>query len=305
MSYILDALKRAEQKSRRKSIAERREPEPPLSGSAEDSPVWDVKMVSPNRYVRINVKAGRKDDLSSRRRELWERIAREVGSDPVPDFPPPTEEAPSRGLLTARRVAVASLALLLLLAGAIAANVWLWLRPASVTTDVNKLTHAAKPERGLDVVKPEASPAGNALQAPRWSGPVTLRGEIAHGLNIEMKLVREGSKLSGSYYYERIGKDISVRGAIDEAGSIVLEEFVKGHKTGIFTGKFVSDVRIEGKWSKPGSTRSRHFFLVTESLLRSMPISHEQGRTGQQQAEQVLGERDQEAQRPRATVQRN
>jgi outer membrane protein OmpA-like peptidoglycan-associated protein len=295
MSYILDALKRAEQKARRKSISERREPEPPLSGSAADSPVWDVKMVSPNRYVRINVKAGRKDDLSSRRRELWERIAREVGSDTVPDFPPPTEEAPSRGLFTARRVAVVSLALLLLLAGATAANVWLWLRPASVTTDVNKLTHTTRPERGLDLVKPEGSPGRDAFQVPRWSGPVTLKGEIAHGLNIEMKLVREGSKLLGSYYYERIGKDISVRGAIDEAGSIVLDEFVKGHKTGIFTGKFVSDARMEGKWSKPGSTRSRHFFLVSESLLQKTPVSSEQRRTGQQQAEQILGKRDQEA----------
>jgi hypothetical protein len=98
------------------------------------------------------------------------------------------------------------------------------------------------------------------------AGPVTLRGEIAHGLNIEMKLVREGSKLSGSYYYERIGKDIPVRGTIEETGSIVLEEFVKEQKTGTFTGKFVSAARMEGKWSKPGSTRSRDFFLVSTGL---------------------------------------
>ena len=211
MSYILDALKRAEQKARRKKVAEPRAPEPPPSESAADSPAWDVKMVSPNRYERINVKAGREDDLASRRRELWERIAREAGSDTVPDFPPPTEATRGRGLFTARRFAAASLALLLLLAGAIAVNVWLWLRPAAVTTDVDTVTHTAKPESVLDAVKPEAA-RPDALQAPQWSGPVTLRGEIAHGLRIEMKLVREGAKLSGSYYYERIGKDIPVRG---------------------------------------------------------------------------------------------
>ena len=147
MSYILDALKRAEQKARRKRVSERRAPEPPPPESAADAPAWDVKMVSPNRYERINVNAGREDDLASRRRELWERIAREVGLDTVPDFPPSTEEARSRGPFTTRPLAAASLALLVLLAGAVAVNVWLWLRPAAVTTDVNKVTHTAKPER--------------------------------------------------------------------------------------------------------------------------------------------------------------
>jgi hypothetical protein len=271
MSYILDALKRAEQKARKKKVAEPRAPEPPPFESAADAPAWDVKMVSPNRYERINLKAGHEDDLASGRRELWERIAREANYDAVPDFPPPTEAARSGGPFTARRFVMASLALLVLLAGATAANVWLWLRPAAVTTDLDTLTQTAKPESVLDTVKPEA-----ALEAPRWSGPVTFRGEIAHGLRIEMKLVREGAKLWGSYYYERIGKDIPVRGTVDEAGAMVLEEFVKGQKTGIFMGKVVSAARIEGKWSKPGSTRSRDFFLMSESPLQGTPITHEQ-----------------------------
>ncbi len=64
-------------------------------------------------------------------------------------------------------------------------------------------------------------------------------------------------------------RTIPVRGTIEETGSIVLEELVKGQKTGIFTGKVVSDARIEGKWSKPGSTRSRDFFLVSTGLLQA------------------------------------
>ena len=289
MSYILDALKRAEQKARKRKVAEPRAPEPPPFESAADAPAWDVKMVSPNRYVRINVKAGPEDDLASRRRELWERIAREAGSDTVPDFSPPAEAARSRGQFTTRRLAAASHALLLLLAGAVTVNVWLWLRPATVTTHVDTVTQTAKPESVLDAVKPEA--------VPPWSGPVMLRGEIARGLRIEMQLVREGSKLSGSYSYERIGKDIPVRGTIDEAGSMVLEEFVKGQKTGIFTGNFVSAARIEGKWSKPGSTRSRDFFLVTTGLPQTMPASDDQGTIGPQHGEQLPGDsvkRDQE-----------
>jgi hypothetical protein len=194
------------------------------------------------------------------------------------------KEQGSPRLLKPRRIAAATLALLLLLGGAIATHIWL--RPAVVITSLNKPTqrYAAKSERvpvgpGIendsmgqanDAVKSEAA---NALQAPQWSGPLTLRGEIAHELNIEMKLVRQGSKLSGSYAYERIGNTIPVRGTIDETGSIVLEEFVKGQKTGIFTGKVVSDARVEGKWSKPGSTKTRDFFLVSTGL-RSGDFGH-------------------------------
>jgi hypothetical protein len=116
-----------------------------------------------------------------------------------------------------------------------------------------------------------------------WSGPVTLRGEIAHGLKIEMRLVREGSKLSGSYFYERFGKDIPIKGNIENNGTIVLEEFVKGQKTGVFMGKSLSDPIIAGKWSKPGSTRSRDFFLVSTGLLQGMPVS-----PGQKGAEQHM-----------------
>lgn len=179
----------------------------------------------------------------------WETI---VGRATQPDAK--RQGGPS---LKPGRFAAATFVLLLLLAGAIAPHVWL--RPVAVTTGLNKLTQS----HGANY---EASQHRDALQFLRWSGPVTLRGEIAHGLNIEMKLVREGSKLSGSYYYERIGKDIPVRGTIEETGSIVLEEFVKGQKTGTFTGKFVSAARMEGKWSKPGSTRSRDFFLVSTGL---------------------------------------
>jgi hypothetical protein len=121
------------------------------------------------------------------------------------------------------------------------------------------------------------------------NGPVTLRGEIAHGLKIEMKLVREGSKLSGSYFYERFGKDIALKGNIEQNGTIVLEEFVNGQKTGIFMGKCLSDPIIAGKWSKPGSTRSRDFFLVSTGLPQSMPASPGQMEAGQRvQTEQSL-----------------
>jgi len=88
MSHILDALKRAEE-AVQSGRAQRSPREPPPSASGAGEPVWDVKMVSPNRFVRIRVKAG---------------------------------------CLTRRRATATKLALLLLYAGTIAISVWVWLR---------------------------------------------------------------------------------------------------------------------------------------------------------------------------------
>ena len=208
--------------------------------------------------VRSNVAVG---EGANPWEKAWETIAgRATQQTRMLDAPADAKEQGSPGLLKQRGIAAATLVLLLLVAGAIVTQ--FWLRKAAVTTGLNKPTQTHRANSGA---------SHDALQAPRWGGPVTLRGAIAHGLNIEMHLIREGSKLSGSYCYERIGKEISLQGAIGETGSLVLEEFVNGKKTGTFTGKFVFGPRIEGKWSKPGSTRSRDFFLVSTGLSLDKP----------------------------------
>ena len=218
---------------------------------------------------------GSRDATAGERAEPWEKAWETIAirATQQTEMPDASADATGQGgpsLLEPRRIVAATLVFLLLVAGAIATDVWL--RPAAVTT-----------------ARANYEPSHHR-ETPRWNGPVTLRGEIADGLNIEMQLVREGSKLSGSYYYEYIGRDISVRGTIGETDGVVLEEFVKERKTGVFMGKFVSAARIEGKWSKPGSTRSRDFFLVGTGLLNGMPVSHDQGRMGQQQAEHPFGQ---------------
>jgi len=95
--------------------------------------------------------------------------------------------------------------------------------------------------------------------------PVMFQGEIAQGLKIEMKLFRDGPTIYGTYRYEIYGRDIQVKGTINEPGTIVLREFVKGKVTGTFKGKFGSKERIDGKWYRPGSDKGRTFFLVNEA----------------------------------------
>ena len=116
------------------------------------------------------------------------------------------------------------------------------------------------------------------LPALNTTEPVMFQGEIATGLKIQMKLFRDGPTLYGTYRYEVYGRDIKVKGTINEPGKIVLQEFVKGKVTGTFKGKFGSKERIDGKWYRPGSDKGRTFFLVNEaagtsSLAKSAAVA--------------------------------
>jgi hypothetical protein len=142
MSYILEALKRAGQGSRKGRVSPGRLQESSPSGTVGEEPAWDVKMVSPFRFVRINLKERRSDDRSAGGRELWEGIAREAGYDTAPDRPVSTEERRRRRLPKGYGVvAAAALALLLLLTCVLAYDART--RMAAVATEVTNLTRQA------------------------------------------------------------------------------------------------------------------------------------------------------------------
>jgi hypothetical protein len=109
-----------------------------------------------------------------------------------------------------------------------------------------------------------------------YAGPCldvrVYRGNIG-GHNIEMKLCQEGSNLSGSYFYDGIGKDLTLRGRIDAQGHLALQEF---DDIGKQTGKFVCQLRfdadsdpaatIDGKWSRADGSRET-FVSLTEQYI--------------------------------------
>lgn len=73
-----------------------------------------------------------------------------------------------------------------------------------------------------------------------------------------MKLVREDPQLTGSYFYQKVGTRIKLRGTIDPDGKFVLDEFdPAGKQTGVFKGMWTVDaqdgtIQLAGFWSKPG-----------------------------------------------------
>ena len=96
-------------------------------------------------------------------------------------------------------------------------------------------------------------------------------GSIGNALDLQMKLVREGEQLTGSYSYQKVGTKIDLRGTIDKDSNVTLEEFDPGGKqTGVFKGLWKQDsdgaIEIKGDWKKPNSDKKTAFWLHQEPI---------------------------------------
>ena len=118
---------------------------------------------------------------------------------------------------------------------------------------------------------PTAPPTGTATPSPELShvaggetpAPQTkyFKGSIGSSLDLQMKLVRTGDQLAGSYFYQKLGTRINLRGNVDKDGNLTLEEFDQaGKQTGLFKGIWTVDagdglINLAGNWSKPPSEK--------------------------------------------------
>ena len=127
----------------------------------------------------------------------------------------------------------------------------------------------------------QASPAAQLDHSQGGETPVALtkhfKGSIGTSLDLQMKLVRTGDQLAGSYFYQKVGTRIDVRGNVDKDGNLTLEEFDQGGKqTGLFKGLWTVDasdglVTLAGNWSKPptdkGNDKKTAFSVHEEPIL--------------------------------------
>ena len=103
-----------------------------------------------------------------------------------------------------------------------------------------------------------------------------FKGSIGNALDLQMKLARDGDKLTGSYFYQKVGTKIDLRGDLDKDGNVNLEEFdAAGKQTGVFKGvwKQGSDeaIEISGNWTKPNSEKKTAFSLHELPIEFSSP----------------------------------
>ncbi len=102
-----------------------------------------------------------------------------------------------------------------------------------------------------------------------------FRGTIADNLRIEMTLLREGERLTGSYFYPKVGKNIALSGTIDKDGNVSISESDdSGKQTGVFKGKWKSATdspdpdlnEIDGKWSRPDGSKETAFLVSQQPI---------------------------------------
>ena len=101
--------------------------------------------------------------------------------------------------------------------------------------------------------------------------PKFFKGTIGNNLGLQMQLVREGEQLAGSYFYQKVGTRIDLRGTIDNKGNLTLDEFDStGKQTGVFQGNWKTDdtglVVIAGNWKAPNSNKQTSFSLQEEPI---------------------------------------
>ena len=130
--------------------------------------------------------------------------------------------------------------------------------PPSTTTPAPELSHS----QGGETPAPQAK---------------YFKGSIGSSLDLQMKLVRTGDQLAGSYFYQKVGTRINVRGDVDKNGSLTLQEFDQaGKQTGLFKGIWTIDatdglVTLAGNWSKPPGDKGSD--KLTAFSLHEEPIS--------------------------------
>lgn len=137
---------------------------------------------------------------------------------------------------------------------------------------------------GLTACKKESGPAEQNLQgAPAQASQLaaggtmptgvskSFTGTIGETLQLQMKLLREGDRITGSYFYKKVGTPIAISGTVDKNGQVVIEEFDTGGKqTGAFKGTWKEDeeglIVIAGNWTKPNGDKKTPFSLREEPI---------------------------------------
>ena len=136
---------------------------------------------------------------------------------------------------------------------------------------------ANKSQANNSTPAPMEAPAGGEAQR---GDKFLFRGNIAN-LSIEMSLVRDSDRITGTYFYPRVGKNISLNGTVNSTGDIELTEADEtGKQTGVFKGKWQpqkegpdsSLAEIEGKWSRPDGSKSTAFIVTQQPISFTSPV---------------------------------
>ena len=111
-----------------------------------------------------------------------------------------------------------------------------------------------------------------SVSAAPLQGEREFVGTINNTIRIRMKLAQSGNAIGGTYLYEKIGKDIQLKGSLSGQQITLKETDASGNQTGTFKGRFVTADVIEGTWSNADGTKTLPF-RVSASAVDSLPAT--------------------------------
>ncbi|MBA2339882.1 MAG: hypothetical protein H0V88_05775 [Pyrinomonadaceae bacterium] len=121
--------------------------------------------------------------------------------------------------------------------------------------------NAARRESSSASPLPSTSAQSEGAQANLLPAVSSFRGSLG-SRGIEMRLQRDGEKVSGTYAYDGINENLTLTGRIDAQGILTLAEFdARGKQTGKFDCHVEvepdeeSAVSINGNWARPDGSR--------------------------------------------------
>ena len=119
----------------------------------------------------------------------------------------------------------------------------------------------------------DASTAAAPSRAPSIPDRFDRRyaGTIGADLKATMHLVRNGDKLSGTYAYVRVGRDLVLSGSVTTTGDVSMQESVDGATSSEFKGKLTGAGSLVGTWSTPNGAKKLPFEFKESSDASAAP----------------------------------
>ncbi|MDX6747370.1 hypothetical protein SHK09_11250 [Polaribacter sp. PL03] len=94
----------------------------------------------------------------------------------------------------------------------------------------------------------------------------SFTGKIDNKYPLHMELNSINGKVKGTYYYDKIGTNIKIKGTLSKDSILSLDEFdQKGKQTGFWNGKFIDKNRISGTWNNSNRNSAKDFTLILTS----------------------------------------
>jgi len=136
---------------------------------------------------------------------------------------------------------------------------------------------------------PPAPPSAPAGPATTGALATEYRGTIGDGLAVVVRLARTTGRVTGSYFYEKAGAAIEVKGSLS-GSHLALDEVIGSLKTGSFAADLADDGSLTGAWTGTGKQRSLDLHL-TPIALPPVPSTALVFRRARRDVRQVAGKK--------------